>query len=204
TGLNLATMVGAEIGPLNKPLVRKSAGKVFYLDHTDTASLRLKYANDPNVEVEDIVDVDIVWGQQSLTEAFGPDVKLDYIVASHVIEHVPDMIGWLEELRSVLRPGGRVNLAVPDRRFTFDYLRQETQLADLLTAYLSRAKRPQVREILDFVLHVTKLDLAEAWDDRIRPADLKPLHSFDQAAGLARASVEDGQHHDGHLLVCHP
>ncbi len=52
----------------------------------------------------------------------------DLLVASHVIEHVPDLITWLREIASVLKPTGQARLAIPDRRYTFDLLRVETQL----------------------------------------------------------------------------
>jgi len=162
-GLDLRSLTGAEIGPLTTPLVSKAEGEVIYVDHADTETLREKYRGDPAVDVEAIVQVDAVWGDQTMAEALGPGRKVDYIVASHVVEHSPDLVSWLAELASVLRPGGSIRLAVPDRRFCFDYLREDSRLTDVLVAYFNRARRPQVREVIDSEIYHRHVDLAGAW-----------------------------------------
>ncbi len=42
-----------------------------------------------------------------------PDGTFDRIIASEVLEHVPDDVGAMTELRRVLRPGGRMAATVP-------------------------------------------------------------------------------------------
>src|SRR5437868_3008097 len=84
---------------------------------------------------------------RALLEAVGRPV--DYVVASHVIEHVPDLIGWLAEVREALEPGGELRLAVPDRRYTLDYRRSVSRLADVVHAWFMRARRPLPHQILD-------------------------------------------------------
>jgi hypothetical protein len=171
SGLDLRHGVGIEIGPLDRPAVTKQ------VDHADTASIRKKYQDNTEVNITSIVNVDAVWGSQTLQEAIGPDRNVDYIIASHVIEHVQDVITWLEELRAVLKPRGEVRLAVPDRRFTFDYLRRETTLADILNAYLLRARMPLPISILDFCLNVATVNNVDSWEHRVDPSRLKPSYT---------------------------
>ena len=57
--------------------------------------------------------VDYVWGDRTLVEAVGQGVYFDYLVASHVVEHVPDMIGWFGEIPAVLKAGGVLSLVFP-------------------------------------------------------------------------------------------
>ena len=42
-----------------------------------------------------------------------PDASVDRVIASEVLEHVPDDAGALAEIARVLRPGGRVAVTVP-------------------------------------------------------------------------------------------
>jgi predicted SAM-dependent methyltransferase len=35
------------------------------------------------------------------------------VIASHVIEHTPDLVTWLAEIRAILQPNGTLRLAIP-------------------------------------------------------------------------------------------
>jgi SAM-dependent methyltransferase len=202
-GLDLAQMVGVEIGPLCGPLVSRQDGEVLYVDHVDTPTLRAKYANDPAVNIDHIVDVDGVWGSNTLSEAIGGR-QVDYVVASHVIEHVPDLLGWLNEIAEVLTERGELRLAVPDRRFTFDFLRQESRFADVLNAYLHKARAPLPIEILDFNAEATFVDLASAWRGDMDPAALQRFVSDARAIEVAQDAMIHGNYHDVHCWVFTP
>ena len=199
-GLDIAHSRGVEIGPLHAPLVAKSDGEVIYVDHADAAALRVKYAHDPIVgDVSKIVDVDAIWGEQSLSECLGARAPVDYVIASHVLEHVPDLISWLHEVRSILSPEGRLNLALPDRRFTFDYLRRESGLADALNAYLLKPRTPTPLAILDDILNTTPVDNVKAWSEAIAPQRVPGRSVYALAA--ARDAIATGAYHDVHCWV---
>jgi SAM-dependent methyltransferase len=200
-GLNLRNTMGLEIGALDRPIATGAQGHVIYVDHADTDSLRRKYANDPNVNVAKIVNVDAVWGGQTLQECLGPGKKVDYIVASHVIEHVPDLIGWLEELRSILKPNGELRLAVPDRRFTFDFFRQETRLCDILHAYLVRARVPTPMTVLDHVLNACTVNYVDILRSGGETANVLTEDLVRDALQMARGALECGAYHDVHCWV---
>lgn len=200
SGLDLKQLAGIEVGALDRPLVRRGDGPVIYVDHVDTPALREKYAKDPNITAEKIVDVGAVWGERSISEAVGRQV--DYVVASHVIEHVPDLIGWLQEIHDVLRSDGQLRLAVPDRRYTFDFRRRESRLADVLNAWLLRARKPLPHAILDFALNAATIDPLQAW--QCKAAEAKPWHGFDAALAMAREALEQGTYHDVHCWVFTP
>lgn len=202
-GLDLKNSLGVEIGALSRPVVTSKDGPVLYIDYTDTPTLRERYKNDPNVDINAIVHVDGVWGRSTLSEALKGQ-KVDYIVASHVIEHVPDLITWLHELASVLNLGGQVRLAVPDRRFSFDYLRSETRLADVLLSYLVRARIPQPHSILDFCINEAKISCADAWDGRIDPESVERCRTVQGAMSLARDALDNGSYHDVHCWAFTP
>lgn len=203
-GVDFSATETLEIGPLYRPFALKAEGPVIYVDHADTESLRKKYQGDPNFDVADIVEVDAVWGGQTLRECLGQDRKVDLVIASHVIEHVPDLITWLQELKSVLRSAGEIRLVIPDKRYTFDYLRPLTTLADVLDAYLRKARAPLPRCILDHVLNVRRVDTAAAWAGPLDEQALQPYHPFELAVDSARDALANGNYHDVHCWVFTP
>jgi SAM-dependent methyltransferase len=59
------------------------------------------------------------------------DGSLDFVIANHFLEHCKDPLLTLSYFARVLRPGGIVYLAVPDKRHTFDVDRPVTSLDNL-------------------------------------------------------------------------
>jgi SAM-dependent methyltransferase len=204
SGVNLSRAKGMEIGALDKPVIPPDSPGVFYVDHMPTEGLREKYATDASVQIENLVHVSGVWGERTLAQITESVAPFDFIVASHVIEHVPDLITWLAELGSVLRDAGEVRLAIPDRRYTFDYLRKETEPADVLDAWIRGARVPQTRAILDFALHFADNDCLGAWQPGFDGSGLKPRHTPESAIACGRAALADGEYNDVHCWVFTP
>ncbi|WP_428376627.1 methyltransferase domain-containing protein [Lichenicoccus sp.] len=202
-GLDLARTSGLEIGALHNPILRKPAARVLYVDHVGTEALRAKYAGDPDVDPGRIVEVDVVWNSGPLDVACGGR-RFDYVVASHVIEHIPDLVGWLGQLKSVLRPSGTVRLIIPDRRYCFDHRRETSSAADAILAARAGTMIPGPRQILDFTLQYAARDLDEAW--RGQPGSDPPptRQEYDRAIAIMEDALSRGAYHDVHCWVFTP
>jgi len=118
---------GLEIGALHAPLEVANGVSVRYVDRMDVAGLRRHY---PDLPVEKLVPVEVIDDGETLGSQ--PDSSADFIVANHFIEHTQDPIGTLANHLRVLRSGGILFMAVPDRRRTFDVDRPGTPLEHLL------------------------------------------------------------------------
>jgi len=195
-GLDIAGTVGLEIGPLASPVLRPPQARIRYVDHADLPTLRAKYAGDANIAIDDLVAIDAVWAEAPLAACF-PGEQFDYVIASHVIEHVPNVIGFLAEIAEVLRPGGRLILAIPDRRTTFDILRRETTLADFIEAHFRAARRPTPGQVFDCKANVAAFTHQQAWAGGAR----RDLPS--RLATLAYAFAQAEQSNAGVHIDCH-
>lgn len=209
SGLDLKTQTGAEVGPLDRPLVTKSRGNVYYVDHCDTESLKARWASDPGVDTSKL-HVDAVWGKNSLRDAlslagaFEGRRGLDYVIASHVIEHVPDMVSWLREVHDVLVPHGSLRLIVPDRRYTFDIRRRETSLGEVLDSFIRKRRAPSGSRVLDFALNMVQVDTGAAWRGGLQLDGLQRGFTDKQALELALDAEQNGTYHDVHCWVFTP
>ena len=192
---------GLEIGPLDKPIISKQMGPVFYVDHANQQELIAKYRNDPNTNIDEIVHVDFVQNTGSLKDALG-DQKFDYIIASHVAEHVPDLVSWLQDLNSSLNEDGVIRLAIPDKRYTFDFLRQLSDISDVLAAHIEKRKVSHPQRIIDFHLNYRIVNQIEAWDNQIDIDKLRKSAnpSFKDVIKFSEEALA-GTYHDVHNWV---
>jgi SAM-dependent methyltransferase len=202
-GLDIASADGLEIGPRDAPLISKRACNVLYADYADARTIRTN-VREEKIDPERVVEIDIVTTGGKLSDV--TERRFDYIVASHVAEHVPDFLGWLNDLHTVLRPGGTIGLAVPDRRFTFDRMRAESTIAEVLEAWLMAYERPSIRQIIDSAWQSIDISPAQGWSGEVPPqSELLKRHA--RLAGLlewSRATHKSGEYVDAHCWVFTP
>jgi hypothetical protein len=203
-GIDLRNGKGLELGPLTNPVVTRSMGDIRYLDHVDTDALRARYASHDGFDVDSIVDIDYAINGESIRSAVGDDAPFAYVVASHVIEHVPDLIGWLDDLRRVLRDDAVVSLAIPDHRRTFDALRSPTVAADVLQAHLDGATAPSPRQVYDHYSSAVSWRGSISWGEEPPFEELVPVHSEDEAFERATSAGRSGDYDDVHCWVFTP
>lgn len=200
SGLELGGL-GLEIGGGPWPLVAADpALDVRSLDYLDRDGLIAKYEA-MGVDPSGVRHIDYVWSGQRYRELVG-DTRFDWIVASHVIEHVPDLLGFLEQCAEILKPDGVLSLIVPDRRCEFDYFRMPAGLGSVIDAHLEGRRRSSPGLTAEFALYMAGLDGREIWN-----ADDRGSLAFTHPPGLARALYDRaarGEHSDIHAWVFTP
>ena len=104
------------------------------------ADLRRHY---PELASWDLVDPDIIDDGERLETV--ADNSLDFVVANHFIEHTEDPLGAIGNHLRVLKPGGVIFMAVPEKRRTFDRDRQVTTIDHLVRDHREgpETSRPQ-------------------------------------------------------------
>ncbi len=205
--LNVDRLKGLEIGALTDPLVTKEEvkdrGEIFYLDHMATDELREKYADDTSVDVEKIVSVDFVCRDGNIIEATSGNT-FDYVIASHVIEHTPNLVKFLKEIIEILNPGGILFLVVPDKRFTFDVNRPETTFGQILEAYLSDCSKPSVSSVYDHLSSAVSVDAGKIWQEPVDAASAPTLAPLSLAWETACNLEKTGKYIDVHVNIFTP
>ncbi len=79
------------------------------------------------------------------------DSSLDYIVASHVLEHSANPVQALVEWHRVLKPGGIAYIVVPDKRYTWDKARPLTSVNHMLDDFKQGTTDCDATHVDDFV-----------------------------------------------------
>jgi len=192
-----------EIGPSYNPILPKRGGhQVETVDHCDAAELRAKYAAQPEVDAGKIEDVDHVWRGEPLADLVGAG-RFDIVVASHVIEHTPDMLGFLRECERALKPTGRLLLAVPDRRRTFDFFRPASTTGAVLQAHHEQRTRHTPGAAFDFIADFCTFGGRQSTSGDSSTGFTLSNGLADAAAGFAHYA-RDGGYDDCHAWVFTP
>jgi predicted SAM-dependent methyltransferase len=116
---------GIEIGALWRKFPVPGKATVYYIDRLPDEGLQQHYAEISRP----VVCPDVVADALSLPFA---RASLDFVIASHVLEHLPLPLAALRHWYEVLRPEGILLLKVPDKRYTFDLRRRRTTLQHLI------------------------------------------------------------------------
>jgi SAM-dependent methyltransferase len=140
---------GLEIGALNSPLPLPKNAQAIYSDVLTPGQIDRMY---PGSRHPDII---------SNSEEFPdtPTNTFDFVVANHVLEHVTDPIRALGEWHRILKDGGILFLAIPDKRYTFDRRRRRTSLAHLVEDHRSALPEQQrnLKHLHEWATYVEKL-----------------------------------------------
>jgi SAM-dependent methyltransferase len=153
---------GVEVGALHNPLPTGQEARVKYVDRLSRRDLLKQY---PELPFEAIVPPDIIDdGEQLASIRCG---ALDFIVANHFIEHCQDPISTIMSFFSKLKAGGIVFLAVPDKRFTFDRLRESTTIAHLQFDHQDGGRRSREQHYMEFAQHALPEDVRHGTDTSV-------------------------------------
>jgi hypothetical protein len=198
---------GLEVGPLHRPIVLKEEGDVSYVDVYDRDGIVRHYESDPAVPVADIPEIDFHLIQvdgttQTLVEATAKGAPFDWVMASHVIEHVPDLIGWLAELAELVRDDGTLVLAVPDKRYCFDVHRPPTTVGQMVEAHAAGNQRPSVAAVYDYFSSVVHYNVRHLWKGRMPTFDSR-IHTLEEARHHVERTL-NGEYVDCHVWLFTP
>ena len=185
-----------EVGTLNTPTIRPGECKTSFLDWFSTDELYARHLSNPKVNTDELVEVDRVVRSRDFAEHV-PD-KVDLLIANHVIEHVPDPIHWLDQARRCLEPDGRLFLCIPDRRYTFDYFRRESDAVDLIAANNEAHEMPTAAQIARHLYYLTDVTHLQIWENG-PPVAFHPRMDFSVA--LERARTLSATYTDVHCWV---
>jgi 2-polyprenyl-3-methyl-5-hydroxy-6-metoxy-1,4-benzoquinol methylase len=193
----VTTHTGLELGPLDAPVVSATEAPIKYADFVSYEELLRRHSARRNASR--IVRPDYVLTSDSLAAQITD--RFDYVIACHVIEHVPNMIAWLNNLHGLLTANGKLFLAVPDRRYTFDILRPETSLAHIINDFYRAVTTPDLEHIFEHLFLKREVSASAAWKGDIQSLLEQQRYTVEQAYKIARQKFESEGHVDVHCHV---
>jgi predicted SAM-dependent methyltransferase len=189
---------GLEIGPLDKPLVAREDGSIKYLDYISREELIARHAN--TCDPAKIVPIDYVNPPQNDISRLIEE-KFDYIIACQVIEHIPNLIAWLQDLHKILNEDGCLFLAIPDKRYTFDILRPTTPLSHFLNDYSRNVKSADLAHVFEHIYLKRDVIAKDVWHNKAEEKISVKLFTAEDAYNRALKEMDTGKYPDVHCHV---
>jgi SAM-dependent methyltransferase len=188
---------GLEIGPSHRPIAAKRDGfNVHILDHLTKEKL-IEIYQTHGVDLEAIEEVDFVWNGESFSELTKVTKYYDWIIASHVIEHTPDLIGFLKDCDAILKDDGVISLVVPDKRYCFDRFRPLTGLSRIIDSHYHQASLHSAGTVAEYYLNVVSKNGSIAWDVNV-VGEYGFIHSLEDARRGIDRVIENEEYIDVH------
>jgi predicted SAM-dependent methyltransferase len=194
---------GVEVGPSVNPIAPKKNGyNVQIIDHMNREQLTEKY-RDHHVNLENIEDVDFVWQGESYSELTGKRNYYDWIIASHVIEHAPDLIAFLNDCASILKDDGVLSLAIPDKRYCFDHYRPISGLSQIIDRHFEKKLTHTPGSVAEYFLNIVTKEGCIAWDVNTT-GEYCLNHSIEDAIQAMSLVLKEGSNLDIHAWCFTP
>lgn len=194
---------GIEIGPSYNPVAPKRNGfRTQIIDHLSREDLVRKFTGHP-VNVDAIEEVDFIWRGESYTDLTGREKFYDWIIASHVIEHTPDLIAFLNDCDRIMKETGILSLAVPDKRYCFDYYRPVTGLARVIDSHLHKTTRHTPGTLAEYYLNAATRNGKIVWDETEQGA-FALVHPMSTARNEMEHAERDDSYVDAHAWCFTP
>lgn len=195
---------GVEIGPSHCPIAPKRDGyNVHIIDHMNRGQLIEKY-KEHNVQLENIEDVDYVWNGESYLNLTGRSKFYDWIIASHVIEHTPNLIGFLNDCDSILKDEGVLSLVVPDSRYCFDCFRPITGISKIIDAHFNKNTIHTPGSVAEYFLNIVSKGGQNAWHSNLQGCYSFIHSSAADARNIMDSVVNNKVYHDVHAWCFTP
>ncbi|SFU43041.1 hypothetical protein SAMN02799631_00658 [Methylobacterium sp. 174MFSha1.1] len=176
---------GLEFGPGANPTPLPAGVRIATVDHALDAGAGLPGA----------APIDHAWtGAGPLAPIVGPE-PYDVAIAAQVAQYVPNLLGWLRGIHGVLRPGGVLNLSLPDKRFMFDAARPASTLAELVEADFLDLARPSPRQLFAHASEARAVAPEQIWageDPAAAPrlaGEAALAHAYAEAAAALAAGA---------------
>lgn len=132
-----------EIGPFDSPLL--SGAHIEYFDVLSQDDLQFRarqHGRDPD-RVPFIHYVSELGKLDVITK------KFNSVISSHVIEHQPDLVRHLQSVERILDNNGKYYLIIPDKRYCFDSNLAESNLAQVLAAFVETRTKHTLESVLE-------------------------------------------------------
>ena len=96
-----------------------------------------------------IIDVDFVCKDNNYLKSINKVAYFDLIISNHCIEHLDDIISFFKDINVLLKDNGYFFFTLPDKKYSFDNLRSNTDISHLIYDYKSVGVNTKLLHVIE-------------------------------------------------------
>jgi ubiquinone/menaquinone biosynthesis C-methylase UbiE len=144
---------GIEIGPFEHPAKLPKNCSVEYCDVISTEEAKDLF---PEVDHQNLVEIDHIIDLDKNGLSKFEKEKFDFVIINHVIEHLFNPIDTIINCYRILKKGGTLVMAIPDKKYTFDKERPLTTIESINKRLNRDNKHPLPSDYGDMITFIHK------------------------------------------------
>ena len=147
---------GLDLGPWHVPF-ETPMGTTETVERYSLEDLKNVFHNLPENEFNNLPTPDYVSDFDfEFLKQFTNDSR-DFIIASHLLEHLAQPFKLIHDIYRVLKPGGILMIALPDKRNTFDSKRELMNLSHFIEDIKQNLTIEDINHLKDYTVNVLNL-----------------------------------------------
>lgn len=198
--LDISSVKMLEIGAFASPTFEHPNHNIKFMDWSSTEELIQTLQDDPE-KAQKVVEVNYAIKDKNFANHI--QEKFDLVIANHVVEHIPDLITWLQNISQVLNEKRFVFLTVPHKDYTFDKIRYLTSLAQVIRNHHEDLESPNVYQVFDHIYFRRPISVgSQVWNNDFQHLlETKQFNSADEALQIAQSLIAQKGYVDSHCNV---
>ncbi len=143
---------GLEVGAFHSPTPLLSGIESDYVDQVKIDAIKKRF---PKFKDYYCVFPSIIDNGEKLSKI--EENKYDFLIANHMLEHTQNFFETIQNHLRVIKQGGILFYAIPDKRFTFDKNRELTTYQHLKDEFIDESKHNSYNHYLDIAQNIYNL-----------------------------------------------
>ncbi len=106
-------------------------------------------SHESNLLNKSIMNIDFVCKDNNYVSAINKENFFDVIISNHCFEHLDNFIDTFKQMNKLLKNNGYLFITLPDKKYSFDHLRNNTEISHLIHDFIYNDKNQHKQHLIE-------------------------------------------------------
>lgn len=98
---------------------------------------------------KEVMNIDFVCKDNNYLKAINKENYFDLIISNHCFEHLDNFIDMFKQVNKLLKNNGYLFITLPDKKYSFDHFRKNTEISHLIYDYVYNDKNQHKQHLIE-------------------------------------------------------